>query len=603
MNRTPLSFAVAGATLLLFFGCAQATTTSTTAVTAGASTVVTTAASPDLSLSMSSSSTQIQEIANSTTKISLTLDLGTTPHEVYLAFTNTSLTSGSSKPTVSGLAEAESATDTTLDLDVTGNQTMLRDLPHRSEMPRPIAPVRAASTSGNRALSTTTTATSTYTVGDTRTFSYYTYDDSSTPSGLGTATLAVQVRNTTQNRILNVWSMGTSVTKVMSQALADRFLAASGSGSDIYSWDTGVFGREYDEPGTTATGKLITPTGEIDIVLADLNPKRTSQSSYVYGYFYSANNYVTYVSKGQELSNARLAFFLDGPLLATATGTTWEVTDASPAAIVSTLAHEFQHMIHYYQKTLVHSLSTESDSWINEMSSMAAEDLVADKLGGAGPRGVPLASDGTFDYTSGTLAGNDQRNRLAMFNGYYPLLSLTTWQDTVYDYSMAYSFGSWLARNYGGPDLFRSIVQNSSADYHAVLSAISSVTGGTETMASLMRHWSAAVLTSGSGMTGAYNLIHRTGSEEDAFAFTQTSAVTKASMAFSLGSLNYWKYYAYGTASTVGPRMASSLASLRSIPPMGLYLYRYPTTLTGTNTLTISLPATVDVTVVTKASP
>ena len=49
-------------------------------------------------------------------------------------------------------------------------------------------------------------------------------------------------------------------------------------------------------------------------------------------------------------SAARLIFFMDSAFFAIPEGPTWEVTDYCPSQVIGVLAHEFQHMIHFYQK-------------------------------------------------------------------------------------------------------------------------------------------------------------------------------------------------------------------------------------------------------------
>ena len=77
---------------------------------------------------------------------------------------------------------------------------------------------------------------------------------------------------------------------------------------------------------------------------------------------------------------------MDSAYFAVPDGPTWEVTDRGPSVIIGTLAHEFQHMIHFYQKPVVRD--ADSESWLNEMASEVAEDLIADKMMVSGPRGV-----------------------------------------------------------------------------------------------------------------------------------------------------------------------------------------------------------------------
>jgi len=579
-------------------------------------TTATSATSTTLSYTLDSTSTQVQEVANDTwTSITLHLSLGSTAHDVYLAFTNRG--SGSvSQPTVTTSSKAVSANESTESVAATpAAPSILHDLPF--SLPQVTRSTSAVSESKSLTVSrssgtSTTAASSASVVGSTRDFLVWTYSNTYTTT---TYRLVSQVSNTAQNRIVNVWvdanlygttfSSGSTITTSMTDALAAKFLiAGSTTGSDIYSWDTGVFGREYYDPGSAVSSDLISPTGEINIVLGDLNPNRASQSSFVYGYFWAANNYTSYVYNSVDYSNKSLSFYLDGPLFATvASGeTSWSISGSYPSDMVSTLAHEFQHMIHFYQKQLAQGL-VETDTWINEMCSMEAEDLVADKMGVPGPRGVALVN-GETDYSSGTLANNATTDRLAVFNRYYPYYSLTESTNyTVYDYSLGYSFGSWLARNYGGPNLFRQIVQNGYTDSNAVVNAVNAVNGTSATFSQLLRRWAGAVVASTSGLSEPMNLQAASPSY---FPFTQTSAVTGASQTFCLGSIDYNKYYAYGTNKTVaGPIVASNTTYFRNLTTVsgtGLYLLKPLTGATGSQTLSITLPASLDVTVVTKVS-
>jgi hypothetical protein len=579
----------------------------------------------------SSAATQVSEFANSTyTSVTMNLSLGTTPHNVYLAFTNRGTSATGSKPSVTSGdvgTGSKSVADTTaaseeVSSDV-GTVTTQNDLAFSTRLPQAIRSTKAVSQSRSlspsASTSITTAASSSYTVGSTgKTFRYQTYDGTLVSSH--TFTLVSQVTNTAQNRIVNVWVdsslYGTTVTSAMVAALAPLFLASgTATGSDIYSWDTGIFGREYYEPGTAVASDLVTPTGVIDIVLADLNPNRANQSSFVYGYYWAVNDFQSYTAvedyEGQEASNASISFYLDAPIFAKlGTGeTSWAITNTYPSAMVSTLAHEFQHMIQYYQKQLTQGVDT-TDTWINEMCSMEAEDLLADKLGVTGPRGVPVQVDGTFNYATGSLtatsslSANDKTNRIALFNRYYPALPLTGSSSySVYDYSMAYSFGSWLARNYGGAALFRSLVQNSGTDINAVVDAVNAVNATSVTWAQLLREWAASVVASDAVMSVPYALQT---AEPYYFMSTLTSAVTTDSLTFWLGSIDYSKYYAYRASTSeplsAGPYLSSSFSGLTSIPAAGLYLLRPLSSATGTHTLTLTVPASVDVTVVTKVS-
>ena len=157
------------------------------------------------------------------------------------------------------------------------------------------------------------------------------------------------------------------------------------------------------------------------------------------------------------LSNERLIFFMDSALLAARTGPTWEVTDRGPTRMIGVLAHEFQHMIHFYQKPVLRD--TGSPAWLNEMSSEVAQDLIADKLMDDGPRGV--AYD---DPTAGEP--DNLRGRLPEFN-FFNDIRVTSWEDDIANYSINYALGAYLARTYGAA-LFSDIVQSDRAGVDAI---------------------------------------------------------------------------------------------------------------------------------------
>lgn len=579
LNRSTLIVLVG----LLVWACHSPLSTTTTSST---TTVDTT------SFTMDSASTQVASVDRTAAAFSLTVELGQTPHDVYFAFTNPSLTSQTAIPQ---LTASIRSVDEGSEAEPAPPPARWRDLPFRPNLPVPSPSTKMFSRSVS---SNPGVASSNHAAGDLVPFRYLTYDNALVTK---TATLAAQVLNSSQNRLANVWTVaGTGVTAEMATALVQRFLASSGSGNDIYSWLTSVLGREYYEPGTWVGSGLVTPTGEINIVLCDLNPNRSRQSSLVYGYFWSINDYQSYQVDQTEYSNGSLVFFLDAPIFATPTGSTWELSDVEPAEIVSTLAHEFQHMIHYYQKTLSHGLSTTSDTWLDEMCSMAAEDLVADKLSIPGPRGVPLQS-GVYDYTSGQLATNDSSGRLGYFNAVAPKTSLVVWSNTnpLANYAAAYSFGSWLVRNYGGPEVIRSVVQTSGTDIQAVIDAVATTTGKTVTVAQLLNQWATAVLVSGPKPDQHTQLTSEVEGTETAFTYAVTGTVLGENTTYRLGSINAFRYYAYGSTQA-GPVMGSGGA--KALQPAGVMFRRAGSSLTGSHTFTFSVPTSVSITLVTKVS-
>lgn len=301
------------------------------------------------------------------------------------------------------------------------------------------------------------------------------------------------------------------VTTAMAQALADKFLKPNDE-NDIYGVVSRVLGTEWTDSGevTTKDGSsygdsYIHGGKQIHIVLADLNLKadpddRRFGGGYQ-GYFHGWNN-----QRGAG-SNEKILFAIDANSLANPDedgvpnapqpeddAALWSLLGSYyPNDIVATLAHEFQHMVHFYQKALLNGTS-EAAPWINEMASMAVEDLVADQMGFRGPRGLEGG-----DYTSGTETALIFDGRLPLFNGTHELVPLQAWGDGIDalpSYANAYAFGAWLTRNYGGPVFWRDLIQSPATTVQGVVDTLNAHRHADEplqTYASMVRNWGLAV--------------------------------------------------------------------------------------------------------------
>jgi hypothetical protein len=363
----------------------------------------------------------------------------------------------------------------------------------------------------------------------------------------------------------------------MVNALAAKFLAP-GLNNDIYDWDTAVVGAEW---GPQSFSNLIPANGEITILLSDIEADN-SDTGGVVGYFWAGNNFT--VSSVPD-SNQRIMFVLDAVMYANpdpngATGlgsNLWNTAAFWPKFEFSTLAHEFQHMIQFYQKQILQNAQTGTDTWINEMCSMLMEDLVSDKLGVEGPRGVNPA-DGSAG-SPGIIDG-----RIPDFNSYSysPLAQRTSFG--LIDYSVSYAFGAWLARNYGGAALVHRIVQCPQTDESAVVNAVSAFTGRSdESLSRLLQRWSAAVLLSNVTRAPA-GYRYNTG------GWTTTS---EGGLSYNLGSINIFNYF---------PSLYVFSGS-GSVPSSSLYhssnvYYRAAQSLGASKTWTITLPPDILMSVV-----
>ncbi len=319
----------------------------------------------------------------------------------------------------------------------------------------------------------------------------------------------------------------THVTSTMVTALADTFLKA-GSFDDIHDWVTAMLGAEW---GPHGYANLIDPTGEITIFLCDIDADESTTGGVV-GYFYSRDNFIRSIY--EPFSNERVMFTIDAVMYANGDpgdtdgdGSPWDPTDFWPEEIFSTLAHEFQHMIHFYQRGVVRDSMTAGDTWINEMASQVVEDLLSDKMGVIGPRGVD-GSDGTAG------APGNSEGRLPLFNGYNDI-SLSDWggSGSLPSYSVTYAFGAWLARNYGGAALLDRLMRCTRTGPASIEDIVSQETGRTESFSRLLQRWSAAQLLS--DVTDAPpGYRYNTG---------QFVTSTVGGYDYSLGSINLFNYY------------------------------------------------------------
>ena len=317
------------------------------------------------------------------------------------------------------------------------------------------------------------------------------------------------------------------MTREMVDAAAGRFLR-SGPGNDIHDWLNAIFGNAWGPHDYT---NLIPPesAGQIHVVFLDIDGDGIPSSGQprVYGYFDGRHNFLRTV---HPASNERLMFFMDAALMADRDGPTWEVSDPRPSAIISTLAHEFQHMIHFYQKFVLRNAL--SETWLNEMASEVAEDLVADKIESEGPRAV------AHDDPAAGEAGIE-RGRLPRYN-FHNDIQVTAWDysDPLKHYSVSYALGAYLARTYGGAALFGDIVASGQSGVAAIEAALRTH-GHTDSFGDVLANWAIANLLSDDPHAPSPYRYNAGGT----WSISRTGGET-----YRLGSINLYHYrYHYGS--------------------------------------------------------
>ncbi|MCX7680167.1 MAG: peptidase M30 [Spirochaetes bacterium] len=365
------------------------------------------------------------------------------------------------------------------------------------------------------------------------------------------------------------------VTQDMVNALANKFIQ-EGLNNDIYEWATAIFGVEWESMANQKYSNLISDTDEITILLFDIE-NDNSPTGGIVGFFYSRDNFFKESSDPiLKFSNERLMFYLDAVMFANG-GTPWNITNKWPSEIVSTLAHEFQHMIHFYQKTVLRTNGQPSETWIDELCSLVTEDILAYYMQVDGPRGV--------NYSTAT-AGNpyNQNGRLPEYN-YYNDISLIEWYNSTPNYAIAYAFGAYLARNFGGARLLREIVQNSYTNYRAIEYALAQ--GGYSTdFATALRQWAAA------------NLISDSTTNSSGYQYNKGDWFTSSlsGIEYKLGSINLYNYV-YGLRT--GPYVYTQIP-VEPQPKISNLYYLAGTNKTGKLIFKIDLPKEIKLTVVVK---
>jgi len=564
-------------------------------------------------------------------KVALSVTIPAT-RKVFYLFTNTS-TSSSYSPLLSGVLGSQTAKSLNTTAPMLPWHTSHDKRRYLSDL-LPATTKLPSRSLARAALSYTAYGTSYgFTVGQQKDFIDALWVGvTSTPQAANThpSTLRAQIVTTDNKHTLSVWVANDcwksttgagapdvpnstnpithGVTQAMVDALAAKFL---NSGNDIYTYDTTILGEEWPATGqpTYQSSSMVDSEGNIHIFIANLNPSGTDDGIML-GYFHALNNYV-----GATGSNQKILFAIDADSLGnpsddgTETSSGWAVTDYWPSEIMSTLAHEFQHMIQFYQKQVRQGLGA-TDTWVNEMASMMTEDIVSEKLGVMGPRGVPLNGN-NYDYSTGT-AGNEN-GRLPEYNADHMVIPLTGWGNgyntgaqTLDSYANAYAFGAWLLRNYGGSTLLHDLATNAYTDYNAVIHAVNtSAAGSGQTYDSLVRDWGLATFLESSSIRAGLKYHAASGDDSangqaDSNRFSWNYGTTPVT--YQLGSIDLGKYrttFSDGTQPLNGPAIYNGFFSSIGLYAGATHIYYAGTQTAGTSTKTIDLPKNVALTVVT----
>lgn len=309
------------------------------------------------------------------------------------------------------------------------------------------------------------------------------------------------------------------VTQAMVDAYAPKFLN-EGADNDVYEWVTNAAGDPW---GDTGFGNLIPETDDIHIWLTDIDDDNKTTGQLTLGYYYARDNFKKSEYKD---SNEKLMFTIDAVLFGKTTNGSWDVTDYWPMQLISTLAHEFTHMIYFYQ----HNILTGQNGYtaINEMSAQCVEDLVSNKIMADGPRGVAFG-------TSDAGKNGNQYGRIPLYNSNNDF-NLLDWSgnenESLINYSKTYTLGAFMMRNYGGANFIRELIQNNSTGSKSIVDAVNANGGAVQDYGDILQRF------------GAANLLSDQTSVEAGYSFnTGTwSTSTINGINYELGSINLYNY-------------------------------------------------------------
>ena len=247
---------------------------------------------------------------------------------------------------------------------------------------------------------------------------------------------------------------GNKVKTETAEEYAEKFDA-------MYPVITNVFGNESDkiidyDTKTTTDIETVSDTGKkVNIVIydigADYKDEETVSTVGIVGYFYAKDYYRTqstlYSGTVIGKSNIGKYFYIDSGY-----------ANANFDDTISTLAHEFQHMVNFNMKNIQHDLSP--DTSYNEMLSMLCEDMMQEFL--------EIDDD------------NSPKSRIKDFNALYFGSGIREYRDdsnAALSYATSYAFGAWLCRQYGGATLVKKMMENEYANNESIVSAVNSVNG------------------------------------------------------------------------------------------------------------------------------
>lgn len=238
----------------------------------------------------------------------------------------------------------------------------------------------------------------------------------------------------------NFWVRNLSLSSQASYCV-ESTLVASSSNMDLYlekglstnlnysnivnAFESNIFPIEKDAFGSPSD---INRDGKVSVLILDIKDGATSTSGFVAG-FVDPINFYEDNSVYSIRSNQREILFMDGVELLRLRDR--DLASGKPDTFLSTLAHEFQHLIRFPYS------QGNDDTWIDEGTSEVSSDLA-----GYGPQTSRLNCFKGDASSSSSCTGGIGSTSIGS-------PSLFNWTSTLKNYAYSYSFMKYLYENSG----------------------------------------------------------------------------------------------------------------------------------------------------------
>jgi len=348
----------------------------------------------------------------------------------------------------------------------------------------------------------------------------------------------VQPKNTFESRstklvkqsLLNGWTINFWIEQSEAAKVSDALLNdMKNTFTSMYSTISDTAGKPW---GTQPYSGFITANEKtVNIVFVNFDNDHSPYG--LMGYFWSLNNFKKsagscniYASTSSELlkcSNEALVVFID-------TETLYLDGLRGENSVKSTLAHEFTHLVSFYERSL--KLQVTDEVFFGEMTAMMMEDIVADK-------------------TDPLVIFHDIKDRHKRWLIGDHNCDFINWDSTacssVYNYSSAGSFGAYLLRTYG-IDFYKKLLKKKENGTAGMIGKVIKEQSSSDNFSRAVQRWGASIALIPSNIAPAkFGYPER---YESGITLYDFDDATNRALPSSWGTLNAYGHYAVARQSS-----------------------------------------------------